>query len=117
MTLYDLSLHHVIPLSSGGPFSVCVSDGGGAGVLLVHGGGTLGGPGVRVGRSTMSSQSWAKSCSGVGCEVLRATRSGNMSMPGCSVVLSGVGDGVGGESCSVAVPMKVGCASVMSTWE
>ena len=39
-----------------------------------------------------------------------------MSITGCSVVLRGVVGGSGGESCSVAVPVKVGYASVMSSW-
>ena len=38
-------------------------------------------------------------------------------MTGCSVVLSGVVDGVGGELCSVTVPVRVGYVSVMFTWE
>ena len=106
----------MIPLASGGPSSFCVSDGGGAGVLRVHGGGSPGGPGARVDGTTMPSLSWAKSCSGASCEVLRIARSVHMSFTGCSVVLSGVVGGVGGESCSVAVPVKVGYASVMSSW-
>ena len=64
----------------------------------------------------MSSLTCAKSCSGASCGVMRIARSVHMSITGCSVVLRGVVGGSGGESCSVAVPVKVGYASVMSSW-
>ena len=102
MTLYDPSLFIVIPLSSGGPSSSCVSGGGGAGVLRVYGGVSPGGPGVRVDGTSTPSLSWAKSCSGAGCDVLIVTRSVHMLFTGCSFVLSGVVGGVGGKSSSCA---------------
>ena len=102
MTLYDPSLHHVIPLASGGPSSFCVSDGGGAGVLRVHGGGSPGGPGARVDGTSTPSLSWAKSCSGASCEVLIVSRSVHTLFTGSSFVLSGVVGRVGGKSSSCA---------------
>ena len=85
----------MIPLASGGPSSSCVSAGGGAGVLLVHGGGALGGPGIRVDGTTMSSLSSAKSCSGASCGVMRIARSVHMSINGCTVILKGAVGGSG----------------------
>ena len=102
MTLYDPLRCIVIPLSSGGPSSSCVSGGGGAGVLPVFGGGSPGGPGIRVVGTSSTSLSWAVSCSSAGCEMLVITRSVHTLFTGTSLVLSGVVGRVGGKSSSCA---------------